>query len=357
MTQDELFKTAVKKAKAGERDQARSMLLGLVETNPQHEFAWLWLSELVADPEDKIIALENALTINPNRPQTQARLTHLRKKFPQFQKPPAENFSSNGRFTPYPVDETILATDEELRFAEITQLFAQEQVTNGRLELAAFLRRYSHHEEAWWLMVQHADSPKNLLTALDHLLRINSNHAEAPKYVAAFKPTKEQYLQMARLYERMEQWETAVQYYKRALKSPINADRLLAKKHLPHAENQVKLANIKYTSPTATVLRLAIGPTLLYAMLVLVQAGLNPLHASPLLCLGNLAFAAGLLLYSGLTYMPDHPWIQKVRETAVFQNRQLIRLLSLALIILPILLLLLSTIARLLAFNLENIDL
>ncbi|MCA9901770.1 MAG: hypothetical protein H6654_18435 [Ardenticatenaceae bacterium] len=354
MTHDELFKTAVQKAKSGDHDQARSLLLSLVEANPQYELAWLWLSELVAEPEDKIIALENALTINPQRPQTKTRLAQLRQKYPQFQKPPADNFSINGRFLP---DQSVLATDEEIRWAKIRELFAEQQVANGRQELAAFLRRYTHHEEAWWLMVQHADSQKNLLTALDHLLRLNGSHPEAPNYIAKIQPTDEEFLPMARLYERMEEWETAVRYYKRTLKSPINADRLLAKKRLPHAEAQVKLGKIKYTSPTATVLRLASGPMLLYAMLVLVQAGLNPLHASPFLCLGNLAFGAGLLLYSGLAHTPDHPWIEKLGETAVFQNRQRIRLFSLALILLPILLLLINTIARLLAFDLGPIDL
>ncbi|MFZ1397004.1 MAG: hypothetical protein WAS33_08915, partial [Candidatus Promineifilaceae bacterium] len=340
--------------KAGERDQARELLLSLVENNPRHELAWLWLSELVPEPEDKIIALENALTLNPERPQTKTRLAQLRQKYPHLNQPTANHFSLNGH---YPNPEALLVTDEELRFAEITELFAQKQVANGRLELAAFLRRYSNHEAGWWLMVQHADSQANLLTALDHLLRLNRQHPEAMRYIESIQPTNEQYLQMARLYERLEVWETAVRYYKRALKSPSNADRLLAKKRLPHVEDQVKLANIKFTSPSATVLRLASGPTLLYTMLVFVQAGLNPLHTPLLLCLGNIAFFAGMLLFSGLAHAPNHPWLDKVRETAVFQNPRTVRLFSLALILLPILLLLLHAIARLRAFNLNLNDL
>ena len=44
MEQSELFQTAVQKAKAGERDQAQEMLLKLVEKEPNHELAWLWLT-------------------------------------------------------------------------------------------------------------------------------------------------------------------------------------------------------------------------------------------------------------------------------------------------------------------------
>lgn len=346
MKQSELFQTAVKKAKAGERNQARAMLIQLVETNPDHELAWLWLSELVADPEDKIIALENALTINPQRSQTQTRLRQLRQKQAAASQP-ASHFALNG------ISELQITTPEETRFAEINQLFAADKITEGRHQLADFLRRYSNHEAGWWLMVQHADSQTNLLIGLDHLLRLNPAHPEAPKMLGSIKPTNKEFLQMGRLYERLERWETAVTYYKRALKSPVNADRLLAQKRLPHVEEQIKLAKIKYTGPTATVLRLAVGPTLLYAMLVLIQAGLKPTQASPLLCLSNLAFLAGMLLFSALSHAPEHPWMQQLRETAVFQNRTVLRLVSLLLILLPIMLLLALTVSRLLNFELN----
>ena len=346
MKQTEMFQTAVQKAKAGERQQARTLLLKLVDENPQHELAWLWLSELVEDPEDKIIALENALTINPRRPQTQQRLSQYRQKYQAASWQSAnDDFSANGHAQFY--------TSEELQFAEINQLFAAQKLTKGREKLADFLHRYSHHEEGWWLMVQHADSQTNLLKALEHLLRLNAQHPEAPAIIGKITPTNEQYLQMGRLYERLERWVTAVHYYKRALKSPINADRLLAQKRLPHVEEQVKLANIKYTQPTVTVLRLALGPSILYTMLIFVQAGLKPSQLSPLLVLANMLFFAGLLLKSGLTYTPEHPWLQRLRETAVLQNNTILRLLGTLLVLLPLLLLLLTAVSRLLAFNLD----
>ena len=347
MTEADLFKTAVKKAKAGERQEARALLLELVKNQPSHELAWLWLSQLVEDPEDKIIALENALTINPQRSEARSRLEKLQEQYGRNRPPIEDHFSHNGAASP------LVLTEEESEFAAIEALFAQGETNKARHDLAAFLRRYSNHEAGWWLMVQHADSQANLLTALDHLLRLNAQHPQAPEYLGRIRPTNEQYLQMGRLFERLERWETAVSYYKRALKSPNNADRLLAQKRLPHVQEQVKLDKIKVTSPTATVLRLAAGPTLLYAMLVLVQAGLNPLHAAPTLCLGNLAFLAGMLLISGLSYAPDHRWLRQLRETAVFQNKTTLRALSIALVLLPILLLLLMSLERLSAFHLD----
>ena len=345
MQQSELFQTAVKKAKSGERKQAREMLLELVEHNPRHELAWLWLSELVEDLEDKIIALENALTINPQRPQARQKLHRLRQKYEANREPTSFPFADNGQPQFY--------TTEEATFAEIEQLFKAKQLAQGRQELADFLRRYSNHEAGWWLMVCHADSQANLLTSLDHLLRLNAQHPEAPAIIEKIKPTNEEYLQMGRLHERLEQWETAVYYYKRALRSPNNADRLLAKKHLPAVEEQVRLANIKFTSPVINVMRLSVGPTLLYGLLMMVQAGLRPLQVSPILCLGNVMLLAGLLIISGLAYHPEHPWLQQLREWVVFENAQTLRFIAIVCILLPILLLLLLSLNRLLAFDLD----
>jgi tetratricopeptide (TPR) repeat protein len=346
MKQSELFRTAVKLAKSGDRSQAQAMLLELVEANPNHELAWLWLSELVEEPEDKIIALENALTINPKRTQTKKRLHRLRQK-QAIEAPPA-TAAPEERF-----DNPFLATEEESKLEQIDQLFAAGKIDEGRRQLAPFLRCYTNNAAGWWLIVQHADSQANRLKGLDHLLRLNSQHPKVPSILAKIKPTKEEALQVGRLYERLEQWETAVRYYKLALKSPNNADRLLAKKRLPYVEDQVILANIKATSPTATMLRLAIGPTILYTLLTFIQAGLNPLQIPPLLCFGNILFFGGLLLLGGAASNPNHPWITRLQETAVFRNNTQLRLIGIACVLLPILLLLFLTISRLLAFELD----
>ena len=49
----------------------------VVEAEPQNEMAWMWLTGLVDDLEDKIIACENVLTINPNNKKVGAYLESL----------------------------------------------------------------------------------------------------------------------------------------------------------------------------------------------------------------------------------------------------------------------------------------
>jgi hypothetical protein len=50
---------------AGQRARARTLFTRLVELDERNELAWLWLSEVVDDPGERGICLENALTINP----------------------------------------------------------------------------------------------------------------------------------------------------------------------------------------------------------------------------------------------------------------------------------------------------
>jgi tetratricopeptide (TPR) repeat protein len=79
-TSESSLRQAIQAAKAGRRAEALELLLNLVEADPHRELAWLWLSELVADPQDKIIALENALALN-NRPAVAQRLEKLRQQY------------------------------------------------------------------------------------------------------------------------------------------------------------------------------------------------------------------------------------------------------------------------------------
>ena len=51
----EMVRRAIQLARAGQRVQARDLLLEVVESDPQNETAWMWLSGLVDSLEDRII--------------------------------------------------------------------------------------------------------------------------------------------------------------------------------------------------------------------------------------------------------------------------------------------------------------
>jgi hypothetical protein len=63
---DRLYKEGVAAIRAGDKESARTKLMQVVEIDQTHEQAWLWLSAAVEKNEDRIICLQNVLTINPN---------------------------------------------------------------------------------------------------------------------------------------------------------------------------------------------------------------------------------------------------------------------------------------------------
>lgn len=60
-----MLQSGILAAENGDREKARSVFLKIVEDDPYNEDAWMWLCDLVDGLEDRIIALENVLTVNP----------------------------------------------------------------------------------------------------------------------------------------------------------------------------------------------------------------------------------------------------------------------------------------------------
>lgn len=63
---DAQFRQAVATYKTGDKDQARDLLLDIVDKDERHEQAWLYLSALVGSLEEQQICLENVLAISPD---------------------------------------------------------------------------------------------------------------------------------------------------------------------------------------------------------------------------------------------------------------------------------------------------
>jgi tetratricopeptide (TPR) repeat protein len=75
-----LLRQAVQLARDGKRVEARDIFLRIVEEDPRNELAWMWLAGLVDSLEDKIIACENVLTINPSNEKAIAYLEKLKRR-------------------------------------------------------------------------------------------------------------------------------------------------------------------------------------------------------------------------------------------------------------------------------------
>ncbi len=86
----DLLEKAIQAAREGRRTEARDMLLHLVEAEPRNEAAWIWLTGLVDELEDKIIACENVLTLNPGNERVRAYLNQLLLRKKSLEAPPIQ---------------------------------------------------------------------------------------------------------------------------------------------------------------------------------------------------------------------------------------------------------------------------
>jgi hypothetical protein len=66
MDQTATLNQAIAAAQAGRKAEARRLLELLLDADERNEQAWLWLSGVVDSDEERIICLENVLTINPH---------------------------------------------------------------------------------------------------------------------------------------------------------------------------------------------------------------------------------------------------------------------------------------------------
>jgi tetratricopeptide (TPR) repeat protein len=274
---DANLRQAIQAAKAGRRAEAQQLLLQLVEVDPHQEMAWLWLSELVEEPQDKIIALENALTLN-YRPAVAERLAKLKEQI-----------------TPRP---------SPLEFDSEPLLVEPEPEPD---------------EDVW----QYAPP----------------------------KPEEDPLLVQARVYDEAGDLKRAIKAYRKAKRKAKSAvDRHRAERLLADTEKRYRLSRIKETSSRTRLVRLSVGPMLVYGLLLFIHGGFSLLRLNPLLCIGGLPLLLGSLLLVGVTQFPGHTfWQELLGENGLRKRpfRLLLHAVGLLLLILPFLLIYLDAQQRL----------
>src|SRR5262245_58084238 len=76
-TTEDLLHQGIAAARAGQREEARALLVQVVEADERNEQAWLWLAGVVDDPEDMRTCLENVLDLNPGNVKAQQGLAWI----------------------------------------------------------------------------------------------------------------------------------------------------------------------------------------------------------------------------------------------------------------------------------------
>lgn len=89
---DELLQQGIAAARAGRREEARGLLMRVVEADERNERAWLWLAGVVDDPGDIRTCLENVLDLNPDNVKAQQGLAWVNQRYG----PPAAEYAVPG---------------------------------------------------------------------------------------------------------------------------------------------------------------------------------------------------------------------------------------------------------------------
>src|SRR5215470_18269566 len=76
-TTEELLQQGIAAARTGRREEARALLVQVVEADERNVQAWLWLAGVVDDPEDMRTCLENVLDLNPGNGKAQQGLAWI----------------------------------------------------------------------------------------------------------------------------------------------------------------------------------------------------------------------------------------------------------------------------------------
>lgn len=85
---EDLYLSGIASAKAGNYRLAQAFFKKVVQTNPRHEGAWMWLSEVLEDTEDIAYCLETALAINPHNEKARVALEVVRRRGAESGRPP-----------------------------------------------------------------------------------------------------------------------------------------------------------------------------------------------------------------------------------------------------------------------------
>ena len=340
MASAEVLQRAIQAAQAGRRAEARDLLIQIVETDPENEMAWVWLSGLVDSLEDRIIACENALTINPENQKVRRYLEELQRQ----QKSTVENRNK---------DEAI---DLLTR--------AKSHLDQNEIDIALRLaeqasEKNSDNEDAWILIGKLSSNLQQQIRALEKAYQLNPANRETAMALAELQYLKANPMSAAARLEQSGKMEEALQAYQNAAGKAKNS------RDFDHIYNQIlriealQKEKIRYVAPSMSILRLTFVWPSLYFSLSLVQMGLNPLaHPNFFACLGLPLVGIGSFLLSVAEVRSRHlVWQKLFGEQG--DGSQFVRFVTAAsgwfLIIIPHVLLLLDSLNRLQNFKIPAI--
>lgn len=328
-----LLSQAVQAARSGRRDQALQMLLDLVEQDPYNAQAWIYLSQLVEDKEDQLIAIENALALLPgDEGLLNRREAHL---------------LANPHLRP-----TGLGSGLNEKLEHAAQLAAQKKNIDAVSMLRSLVFQYPGSETAWLQLADLEPGLPERIHAVEKALLLNPLNNDGQRLLQQLQKEQKNPLQRGKYFEEQGEFERAMELYRYiATHSRLATERIEAHRRMENMEMRQEAHTIQPVHPNFNLLRLAAGPVFLFLMLLFMQSGLNITHLPLLAFPGILSVAAGGLLVALTEMVPAHPvwvaWFGQPGSGDEPDMRRGLRLLGWALLFAPYTIFTLDASARL----------
>ena len=295
-TESPLLQEAIRKAKAGQRSQARILFRSIVEAEPENHIAWYWLARLSDDVDEQVATLERVLALKPHLSQVRARLDRLRQR----QRAVREK-------------KAAWAGRQVAKAKKLLKAGKRQEATQLLLEV---VERYEEHEETWLLLSELVGDEEDRIVALQNVLTLNPNNRAARSRLETILHFRENPLDLAALYEEEGRFEDALETYRRAASQAKSRQEWdIIYRGINRLERRIA-SGVRHFHPNFSIARLTPGPFLLYSLLLLVHNGLNPLRFTPTLWLGGVSVLIGGFFLAVASVRSHHPiWVKVFGET------------------------------------------
>lgn len=283
---------AVQAIQSGQREKARQLLIELVDQEPDNAEAWVYLSDLVDNIEDRLIAIENALLLLPGDGDLLAQRDAHLQAYPHLKDP--------GQDTQY--TQTVLRARQlagENRFIEAVAL------------LRTLTAQYTHYEEPWLALARWEPGLQERARAASKALEINPQSKEARDLLEEVQKERKNPFLRGQHFEEQGEMERAMEVYLAiSVHSRLATERFEAQRRMESIRTRQEAHAIQPVHPNLNLGRLATGPVLLFILFLFLQSGLKLSHLPWLALPGILSVCGGSLLVALTEMVPAHPrWV------------------------------------------------
>lgn len=252
MRNDARLQEAIAKAKAGQELSARDLFIDIVEENPDHKLAWLWLIGLLDDTDDLIFACREALRIDPADARVRRRLNNL-------------------------LQQKEIGERKKLNFLlkDVKALLVEGKKNLALMRLRKIVQENRVAEEAWRLLLEQTNDLDEKVEALTRLQALNPEDEKIKIDLRRFRYLRDHPLELAASYEEQGEIEKARQLYE--VLAAKAKDRKAWRGFFQEVQRleQLQSEKIIHVSPKVTIARLSAGPPLLFLSFILMQIGFD----------------------------------------------------------------------------------